>query len=90
MFYPVTMTNTQQKLFERGFQTKACDQVHLEKNTYKNEYRSGVKLKPLIAPKENEEKLSKSAERKVLIRWSPTAHLISAVKKRFPSKVSAL
>ncbi|PRD18620.1 UNVERIFIED_CONTAM: hypothetical protein NCL1_60014 [Trichonephila clavipes] len=49
MFYPVTMTNTQQKLFERGFQTKACDQVHLEKNTYKNEYRSGVKLKPLVS-----------------------------------------
>ncbi|GFY52527.1 hypothetical protein TNIN_58601 [Trichonephila inaurata madagascariensis] len=44
----------------------------------------------MIAPKENEEKLSKSAERKVLIRLSPTAHLISAVKKRFPSKIPVL
>ncbi|GFR08208.1 hypothetical protein TNCT_199111 [Trichonephila clavata] len=39
-----------------------------------------------IVPKENDEKSGKSAERKVLIRLSPTGHLVSAVKKRFPSK----
>ncbi|GFU12432.1 uncharacterized protein NPIL_348341 [Nephila pilipes] len=85
------MTDKQRLLHKKGFQNKTCCQVHLEKGTFKNEYRSeGVKLKPLIVPKKNDEQLGNSAERKVLIRLSPISHLVSGVKKRNPSKIPVL